>query len=107
CSLVAPRPLTHWSAGFQIVLRSAEEDVYPPVVQRIERVVSIRQGRKAIPGPGCELVIVECGLEQRESQAILVDELDDEDDLGRPVIVGGEVLSKRGRQLIHAGVDDA
>src|SRR3989454_155798 len=99
-------PYTTLFRSLQIDLRSDQEDP-AALVQRIEGVVRLRQGREAVPGSGGELVVVQRRLQQREAEAVLIDELDDEDVFRRRVVVGTEVLHERVRQLVHAGVDNA
>src|SRR2546426_3353244 len=60
-------PYTTLFRSLQIDLRSDQEDP-AALVQRIEGVVRLRQGREAVPGSGGELVVVQRRLQQRRSE---------------------------------------
>src|SRR5437667_11052696 len=62
------------------------------LVVRIESAVRLCQGREAVPWGGGQLVVVQRPHHEIESQARLVQVLDDEDVLRRCEVVGSEVL---------------
>jgi len=65
------------------------------LIEWIERVIRLRQGGKAVPRRGAELIVVQCSHHHVEPEAIGVRKLDHEDVLGRGGIVGVEVIRER------------
>ncbi len=106
-TLSAARSNTDGIASLDIELRADEENLGSPVIRRIESGVGLCEGCEPIPGRRRELVIVERRLQERKSQAILGDELDDEDVLGRKIVVRAEVFHECIGELIDRGTYDA
>src|SRR6267378_4014454 len=79
----------------------SHEEHLATLIEWIERVIRLRQGGKAVPRRGAELIVMQGPHHHVEAQAIRVRELDHEDVLGRGGIVRAEVIRERGGKLVH------